>query len=82
MSSSVAILVVDKNPLPLIAPVHHVVNRSLKLDPKFPRHLETLSSFTAHINSQFDPFSFFLAPSLPFKHLRQWARASQSDPLW
>jgi hypothetical protein len=40
-----AILIVDKNSLPLITSIHHVINRSLKLDPKFPRHLETFSSF-------------------------------------
>ena len=37
-----AVLIVDKNSLPLIASIHHVINRSLKLDPKFPRHLDGL----------------------------------------
>ena len=37
-----AILIVDKNSLVLIASIHHVINSSLKLYSKFPRHLETL----------------------------------------
>jgi hypothetical protein len=52
-----AILIVDKNSLPLIASIHPVVNRSLKLDPKFPRHLEAFSSLTEHIKSLPTPFS-------------------------
>jgi hypothetical protein len=39
-----AILLVDKNPLPLIASIHHVINRSLKLDPKRGRPLGQVST--------------------------------------
>jgi len=50
-----AILFADDNSLPLIASIHHVTTRFLKLDPEFPRHLETFSSLTEHVNSHFRP---------------------------